>query len=97
MSFEIGSIRSLNDLNAPAVDRAQEEELGKTAFLELMIAQISNQDPLEPAKNDLAVIALGFVGHRGVIEDIRPGRGLAPPESRPERRRGPDLAGPMER
>ena len=58
MSFEIGSIRSLNDLNAPAVDRAQEEELGKTAFLELMIAQISNQDRLEPEKNEAFIAQL---------------------------------------
>ena len=35
-----------------------EEELGKTAFLELMIAQIENQDPLEPAKNEAFIAQL---------------------------------------
>jgi len=32
--------------------------LGKTAFLELMIAQIKNQDPLEPAKNEAFIAQL---------------------------------------
>ena len=47
---EIRSLNSLSQSSAPLRD--PEEELGKTAFLELMIAQIQNQDPLEPAKNE---------------------------------------------
>lgn len=54
MQIDIPSdIRSLNSLSqTSAPTRETEEELGKTAFLELMIAQIQNQDPLEPAKNE---------------------------------------------
>ncbi len=54
-----GDIRTLNSLsqtNAPT--RNPDEELGKTAFLELMIAQVSNQDPLEPAKNEAFIAQL---------------------------------------
>ena len=47
-------LRSFRDLNplSQADGTDQDEELGKTAFLELMIAQINNQDPLDPAKNE---------------------------------------------
>ncbi len=45
MSFDISGIRSFESLNTPAdPSRENDEVLGKTAFLELMIAQVSNQD-----------------------------------------------------
>lgn len=50
--MEIEGFRSLEALTAPAVEREDNEELGKTQFLELMIAQLENQDPLDPAKNE---------------------------------------------
>jgi flagellar basal-body rod modification protein FlgD len=59
MALEIPGVRSFENnpaLRDPA--RAQEDELGKTAFLELMIAQIKNQDPLEPAKNEAFIAQL---------------------------------------
>lgn len=53
------SIRSLDSQrSSPVGERDTEEELGRTAFLELMIAQISNQDPLEPAKNEAFIAQL---------------------------------------
>lgn len=58
MSFEIPGVRSFSNVPEPAADRGGEEELGKTAFLELMIAQIKNQDPLEPAKNEAFIAQL---------------------------------------
>ncbi len=62
MQIDATGIRQLNEL-APAQSGqvgavSPEEELGKTAFLELMIAQISNQDPLEPAKNEAFIAQL---------------------------------------
>ena len=60
-NIDIGgtSIRSLQEFRQqPVGERGTEEELGKTAFLELMIAQISNQDPLEPAKNEAFIAQL---------------------------------------
>ena len=48
-----GNLRSLDDFSrSAATERNAEEELGRTAFLELLIAQAQNQDPLEPAKNE---------------------------------------------
>ena len=58
MSFEIPGVRSFSNVPEPAGQRGGEEELGKTAFLELMIAQIKNQDPLEPAKNEAFIAQL---------------------------------------
>ena len=50
--MEIAGIRSAQELINPSGTDAGEEELGKTQFLELMIAQMNNQDPLDPAKNE---------------------------------------------
>ncbi len=52
--MELGGIRSANDIGtaAGAAAASGREELGKNQFLELMIAQFNNQDPLEPAKNE---------------------------------------------
>lgn len=36
----------------PSSEGSREEALGKTQFLELMITQMNNQDPLDPAKNE---------------------------------------------
>ncbi len=57
---DIAGLRTATDLQsasaAAGVDSG--EELGKTAFLELMIAQINNQNPLDPAKNEEFVAQL---------------------------------------
>ena len=59
MAIEVPGVSSFSGLSAPALDRSNNEEaLGKTAFLELMIAQIKNQDPLEPAKNEAFIAQL---------------------------------------
>ena len=50
--MELIGIRSASELNAAANTTNTDEELGKTQFLELMIAQLENQDPLDPAKNE---------------------------------------------
>ncbi len=48
--MEISGIRSAQELTQGA--RESSDELGKNQFLELMIAQMNNQDPLDPAKNE---------------------------------------------
>ncbi len=59
MAFEVPGVRSFSAVQEPVIDRtSNQEELGKTAFLELMIAQIQNQDPLEPAKNEAFIAQL---------------------------------------
>ena len=55
---DVAGIRSFEALAPPPAERGADEELGKTAFLQLMIAQISNQDPLEPAKNEAFIAQL---------------------------------------
>lgn len=52
MAISIPGVRTPEELakqNQPVNSR---EELGKSAFLELMITQIRNQDPLDPTKNE---------------------------------------------
>ena len=52
--MELTGIRSARDLGqaaATAVEKG-DQELGKNAFLELMVAQFNNQNPLEPTKNE---------------------------------------------
>jgi flagellar basal-body rod modification protein FlgD len=57
--LELNGVRSVEEFRQkPVGERVAEEELGKSAFLELMIAQISNQDPLEPAKNEAFIAQL---------------------------------------
>lgn len=60
MNIDIpAGIRTLDEARqTPVQARTTEEELGRTAFLELMIAQINNQDPLEPAKNEAFIAQL---------------------------------------
>lgn len=59
MAFEVPGVRSFGNVAEPIAERTNnDEELGKTAFLELMIAQIQNQDPLEPAKNEAFIAQL---------------------------------------
>lgn len=49
--MDIPGIRSVEQLRAPN-SGAGPDELGKNEFLKLMIAQMNNQDPLDPAKNE---------------------------------------------
>ncbi len=44
--------QTLNSLSISNQQKDEGEELGKDAFLQLMIAQLQNQDPLSPAKNE---------------------------------------------
>ena len=39
----------LNSLSLKTPEAKKNDELGKDAFLQLMIAQLQNQDPLSPA------------------------------------------------
>ena len=50
--MELTGIRSATELAATQAPPEEREELGKTQFLELMIAQLESQDPLDPAKNE---------------------------------------------
>ena len=56
--MEIAGLRSLTELQDSSRGTNKAEELGKTAFLELMLAQIRNQNPLDPAKNEEFVAQL---------------------------------------
>ncbi len=58
MQIEIPGVTLVGRAAEPVSARSVEEQLGKTAFLELMIAQIQNQDPLSPAKNEAFIAQL---------------------------------------
>lgn len=51
MTIQGTSIRTLADLN-PATPKTGDDKLGKDQFLQLMVAQLKHQDPLDPAKNE---------------------------------------------
>lgn len=69
--MEISGIRSLDDLQAPVGGTSDpDDELSRTTFLELMIAQIENQDPLEPAKNEDFVAQLAQFSELEGIESL---------------------------
>ena len=52
--MDVSGIRSTRDIGQAAGLAASSgrEELGKTEFMELMVAQFNNQNPLEPTKNE---------------------------------------------
>lgn len=59
MSLDLSAVRSLESVRTEAGKPAGlDKELGRTAFLELMIAQVQNQDPMEPAKNEAFIAQL---------------------------------------
>lgn len=51
MTIQGTSIRTLADLN-PAAAKTGDDKLGKDQFLQLMVAQLKHQDPLDPSKNE---------------------------------------------
>jgi len=50
--MELGGVRTASEIGLPSSSGTGNQELGKNQFLELMVAQFNNQDPLEPAKNE---------------------------------------------
>jgi len=64
------SIRSAQDLSGGGARTNSGEELGKTQFLELMIAQMNHQDPLDPAKNEEFIAQLAQFSTVEGIENL---------------------------
>lgn len=52
MAITVPGVRTPEELAKQNQPVGKQEELGKSAFLELMITQIRNQDPLDPTKNE---------------------------------------------
>ncbi len=47
MSLDLSALRALESVQSEASKpKGLDKELGRTAFLELMIAQVQNQDPM---------------------------------------------------
>ncbi len=67
----VTGLRSASDLQGGNAGADQGEELGKTAFLELMIAQINNQNPLDPAKNEEFVAQLAQFSSVEGIQNLK--------------------------
>lgn len=71
--MEIAGLRAASELTPPGGSRESTEELGKTQFLELMIAQLENQDPLDPAKNEDFIAQLAQFSTVEGIENLNTG------------------------
>lgn len=71
--MEIAGLRSATELIEQGKARESNEELGKTQFLELMIAQLENQDPLDPAKNEDFIAQLAQFSTVEGIENLNTG------------------------
>lgn len=73
---EINSSNSseiLTSLSSTNNDAKKEDDLGTDAFLRLMIAQLQNQDPLSPAKNEDFVAQLAQFSSVEGIQNINAG------------------------
>lgn len=68
--MEIAGIRSAEQLNAANGASEPTEELGEAEFMELFLAQLSNQDPLDPAKNEEFVAQLAQFSSLEGITDL---------------------------
>ena len=68
--MEINGIRSASELVGSANGTDPSNELGKTQFLELMIAQFNNQDPLKPADNQDFIAQLAQFSSLEGIENL---------------------------
>ena len=52
MSISLDGITSVPDSQSVEYDTGERTKLGKDAFLKLLVAQMQNQDPLEPQSNE---------------------------------------------
>ena len=53
MSVSISGVSMLSTTNEPEViEPGENTQLGKDAFLKLLVAQMQNQDPLNPQSNE---------------------------------------------
>ncbi|MCR9278808.1 MAG: flagellar hook assembly protein FlgD [Pseudomonadaceae bacterium] len=68
--MEIAGIRSADQLNAASAASEPTDELGEAEFMELFLAQLSNQDPLDPAKNEEFVAQLAQFSSLEGITDL---------------------------
>ncbi|MCZ6644213.1 MAG: flagellar hook assembly protein FlgD [Gammaproteobacteria bacterium] len=68
--MELTGIRSASDLVRLENGSDPSKELGKTQFLELMIAQFNNQDPLKPADNQDFIAQLAQFSSLEGIENL---------------------------
>ena len=52
MSISLDGVKSVPDPQTVEYDTGERTKLGKDAFLKLLVAQMQNQDPLEPQSNE---------------------------------------------
>ena len=69
MSFDYSAVQSLG-LTAPQQTSAARNELGQDAFLELMVTQLKNQDPLNPMENGEFLSQIAQFGAVSGIDEL---------------------------
>jgi flagellar basal-body rod modification protein FlgD len=67
--MDVAGIRNFSELTAEVAARGP-KDLGKSQFLELMITQLKNQDPLDPAKNEDFIAQLAQFSTLEGIENL---------------------------
>lgn len=68
--MELAGIRTAEQLNTASGASEPTDELGEAEFMELFLAQLSNQDPLDPAKNEEFVAQLAQFSSLEGITDL---------------------------
>ncbi|NLD15778.1 MAG: flagellar hook assembly protein FlgD [Gammaproteobacteria bacterium] len=71
----IGGTGSILDQYKNTVDRDQKKELGKNEFLELLVAQLNNQNPLDPQDNGEFIAQLAQFSSLEGIEKLNTSMG----------------------
>lgn len=69
MSFDYGTVQSLG-LAGTAQTASTKNELGQEAFLELMVTQLKNQDPLNPMENGEFLSQIAQFGTVSGIDEL---------------------------
>lgn len=71
----VGGTSSILDQYKNTVDRDQKKELGKNEFLELLVAQLNNQNPLDPQDNGEFIAQLAQFSSLEGIEKLNTSMG----------------------
>ncbi len=69
MSFDYSAVQNLG-LTAPQQTVTAKDELGQEAFLELMVTQLKNQDPLNPMENGEFLSQIAQFGTVSGIDEL---------------------------
>ena len=68
--MEIPGVNFSDPISLQPDSEAQEEALGKNTFMKLLVTQLRNQDPLQPAKNEEMLAQLAQFSSLEQMQDL---------------------------